>query len=87
MASELGTVTVKAQGVSVGRVIIAAQGAVEAARFTDDDERTLYCNHLADTIGEHVRQGLLTFRANRATISDVQRAQEIDQARRGAQAT
>lgn len=48
-----------------GRVIIALQGALENGDFRSEQEREEFCQHLAKTMGESMRQKLLTWRANR----------------------
>ena len=50
---------------SHGRVLIALQGALENGDFRSEQEREEFCQHLARTMPESMRQKLLTWRANK----------------------
>lgn len=69
---------------SVGRLLILTQGAVGKLDFITEEERDEFIHYYADHAEERLRQSLLTWRANRATPTDLTRAQELDKSRRGA---
>lgn len=48
-----------------GRVIIATQDALCRGDFRSQHERDEFCQYLAQTMQENMRQRLLTWRANR----------------------
>ena len=54
-----------ARASSIGRIIIAVQGAMEQGDFRSDQECHEFASHLVDTMPEALRQKLLTWRANR----------------------
>lgn len=69
---------------SVGRLLILTQGAVGKLDFITEEERDEFIHYYADHTEERLRQSLLVWRANRASPTDLAKAQELDKSRRGA---
>lgn len=64
--------------------MLAIQDAMERADFRGDQEANEFVQYFCRVANEDLRQRILTWRANRATVKDLQTAQEIDRAKRGA---
>lgn len=69
---------------STGRVMLAIQDVMERADFRSDQEANEFAQYVCRVAHENMRQQILTWRVNKATPKDIQQAQEIDRAKRGA---
>lgn len=69
---------------AVGRLLILTQGAVGKLDTLSEEERDEFVHYYADHADERMRQSFLTWRANRSTKADIDHAQSLDKARRGA---
>ena len=68
---------------AAGTTMLSLQDEVRKLEIADPAEEEQFLAYVRSQMGEDLRHKLLTWRHNRATPQDVQRAGEVDKAARG----